>query len=370
MVSSDPKISRRELLAGVTVAGMAPALDFMTLAHAQAPALRATAQRGGLFWGAAVQSRHIRHETDFAKALVRECSVIVPEWEMKWAAIEPDRGRRNFRQCDVLLNFASEHQLKCRGHTLIWHRSIPDWAKKAFSDKSAWSLVESHFDAMLGRYKDNAFIHWDVLNEVIEPKDGRDDALRIGPFLSAFGPEYIPRALVLAHERAPAARLYINEYGLDYDGKIERARRDGLLGLVERLKKANTPLHGVGIQAHLRIDNSRFSEQSLRRFLAELAAHDLEITLTELDVREGDRSLPTAERDHLVAQEMKRYLEVVLDEPAVVGIVTWGLSDRYSWLNAKLRHGLMNRGLPLDESLAPKPVKYAIVEALARRVSR
>jgi endo-1,4-beta-xylanase len=362
-------ISRRQILG--LMAGAACAIPGVRRALAEPATLREAARRSGLFFGAAVRSHQLNREADFASAMARECSVIVPEWEMKWAAVEPSRGRRNFAPSDTLLRFAASHNLKCRGHTLIWHRSIPAWAKEALADRPDWSLVESHIAAVMGRYKREAFIHWDVLNEVIEPKDGRDDALRASPFLAAFGPDYISRALAAAHERAPGIPLYINEYGLDYDGKIERDRRLALLRLIERLKKADAPLHGVGIQAHLRIDNSKFSEQSLRRFLADLAGHGLKITLTELDVRERDLQLPVEERDSRVAREAARYLAVALDEPAVVGIVTWGLSDRHHWRNDKLRPGaIKNRGLPLDDNLAPKPLKHAMLEALKKRAER
>jgi endo-1,4-beta-xylanase len=309
---------------------------------------------------------------DFAELVARECSVVVPAWEMKWGAVEPKRGRRTFEHADAVVKFAAKHRLKIRGHTLVWYRNIPRWAVEALKSDSDWNLLASYITATLNRYSGDSFVHWDVLNEVIEPRHGRDDALRVSPYLSAFGPEYMSRALILAHDRAPNVRLYVNEYGLDYDGTIERDRRAAMLRLIENLKKANAPFHGIGIQAHLRLDNSRFSEQSLRRFLADIAAHDLKITLTELDVRERDLSLPIEERDRRVAREVTRYMDVVLDEPAVEGIVTWGLSDRHSWLNdAKLRQtGLRNRGLPFDENLAPKPVKHAIVEVLARHASR
>lgn len=365
------ELTRRQFLASTFATGVASMAAPVRLALAEPATLRAMAERSGLFWGAAIQSTQIKPETDFADAVIRECSVVVPEWEMKWGVIEPERGRWKFERSDAVVTFAERNRLKIRGTTLVWHRNIPNWALEALAKQPDWKLIESHMTAVLGRYHDARFIQWDVLNEVVEPRDGRDDALRASPHLRAFGPEYIPRSLVFAHERAPNVPLYINEYGLDYDGKIERDRRAGLLRLIEKLKRSNIPFHGIGIQAHLRLDKSRFSENSLRRFLADIAAHGLKITLTELDVRESDLSLPIEERDRLVAREVSRYLDVVLDEPAVVGIVSWGLSDRYSWLNAKLRQsGSKNRGLPLDENLAPKPVKYAVIEAFGRRASR
>jgi endo-1,4-beta-xylanase len=370
-------IRRRQFLGGMICAGLVSADGSVGLGRSRQPvarpvALKAMAERAGLFWGAAVSSRQIHPESEFSKAVVRECSAIVPEWEMKWGAIEPQRGRRNYARSDAIVEFADRHQLKIRGTTLVWHRNIPPWALEALKQDPDWDLLAAHITATLNRYSGSSFIHWDVINEVIEPRHGRTDGLRSSPYLKAFGPEYIRRALVLAHEHAPNVRLYVNEYGLDYDGKIERDRRATLLRLIENLKKSDTPFHGIGIQAHLYgRGRSRFSQEALRRFLADIAAHGLKITITEMDVPERDVSLPVEERDRFVAQEVARYLDVVLDEPAVEGVVAWGLSDRYSWLNAKLRgSGTKNRGLPFDEDLAPKPVTHAIVEALERRAAR
>jgi endo-1,4-beta-xylanase len=93
------------------------------------------------------------------------------------------------------------------------------------------------------------------------------------------------------------------------------------------------------------------------------------IAITELDVRERDLTPPIAARDARVADEVKRYLDVVLQEPALDGVVTWGLSDRYSWLTstAVRAQGTVNRGLPFDSDLAPKPVRDTIVAMLAQR---
>jgi endo-1,4-beta-xylanase len=364
-------IARRQFLAGAIASGIVPRGGLAGTERPEAATLRAMAERGGLFWGAAVQSAQIKPETDFAALVVRECSVVVPEWEMKWTALERERGQRKYGPADAIVKFAEQHQLKVRGHALVWHRAMPQWVKETLKQDSDWNVLASFIAATLDRYSGSRFIHWDVVNEVIEPKDGRADGLRASPYLHAFGPDYIRRALVLAHEHAPSVRLYVNEYGLDYDGQVERDRRAALLRLIESLKKSDTPFHGIGIQGHLYgRGRSPFSQEALRRFLADVAAHGLKITITELDVPEADVSLPVEERDRRVAAEVARYLDVVMDEPAVEGIVTWGLSDRYSWLNAKLRgSGTRNRGLPFDENLAPKPVKQAIVETLARRPS-
>ena len=77
-----------------------------------------------------------------------------------------------------------------------------------------------------------------------------------------------------------------------------------------------------------------------------------------------------------MADEVRRYLEVVMAEPAVRGLSTWGLSDRHSWLQVTpedlarypgaWKDGSnpgVNRGLPFDTSMKPKPMYRAIAEA-------
>jgi endo-1,4-beta-xylanase len=374
----DQRIPRRQFLSGVTSTALlgTGAFGVTSAAAARDPAtsmtLKEAAQRSRLFWGTAVYAQALQPEREFSALVARESSVLVPEWEMKWAAIERNRGQRRYTLADLVVTFAQAHQLKIRGHTLVWHLSIPDWAKAALKETRDWNLVASHITAMLQRYGGNTFKHWDVVNEMIEPNHGRDDGLRVSPFLETFGPDYISKALILAREIAPDVKLYINEYGVDYNTSIEKARRIKLLRLVENLKKAGAPLDGVGIQGHLRIDGTPFSAPALRDFLRDLAGLNVPITITELDVRERDKSPPLETRDRLVADELTRYLDTVLQEPAIDGIVSWGLSDRYSWLTTpKLRaNGEINRGLPFDESMSPKPAVTAIVEALGRRPAR
>lgn len=79
-------------------------------------------------------------------------------------------------------------------------------------------------------------------------------------------------------------------------------------------------------------------------------------------MKEADRSQPVAIRDARVAQEVSDFLAAAFSVPAVSGVITWGLSDRHSWLQDELPQGRraanleLNRGLPFDAQFRPKPM--------------
>lgn len=58
-------------------------------------------------------------------------------------------------------------------------------------------------------------------------------------------------------------------------------------------------------------------------------------------------------------------LTAVLDEPAVIAVITWGLSDRYTWLSHKQarQDGRAVRPLPLDADMRRKEAWKAIARA-------
>ena len=78
--------------------------------------------------------------------------------------------------------------------------------------------------------------------------------------------------------------------------------------------------------------------------------------------------------DQRVAARAARFLAAVLRVPAVDTVVTWGLSDRYSWLrdpDTMAAHGIdrLERPLPYDDRLQPKPMRAAMVDAFNSRAA-
>jgi endo-1,4-beta-xylanase len=180
------------------------------------------------------------------------------------------------------------------------------------------------------------------------------------PWLEFLGPDYIDLAFRVAAEADPKALLVYNDYGLEYD----EAKRTALLKLLERLKSNGTPIHAVGIQSHLS-GSDTINPKNLRNFLSDVASLGLKILITELDVRDKELPLDVVVRDRIVARTYEDYLSVVLDELAVIAVLTWGLSDHNTWLSwsQPRRDGASVRPLPLDADSTPKLAWNAIARA-------
>ncbi|QNA83289.1 endo-1,4-beta-xylanase [Sphingomonas sp. So64.6b] len=329
--------------------------------------------RAGRF-GTAVRPDQLVEASPLRDAITADCDLIVPEYHGQWSAVEWRRGDPWYGNYDAITEFASAHGKRVRGHSLIWEQMTPDWAREEMRDKGDWRTIERHFATLLSRYR-GTIGEWIVVNEMIDTENGHGDMRRTG-FQRAYGNDYVRRALETAHGFDPGARLMINDYSLCHDNPVDEARRIALLKLVERLKHDGAPLHLVGLQGHLELAKGKLPQARLARFLAELAAMEVEISITELDVLEADRTLPVAQRDRNVADAITALLDVALDQPALTSVVTWGLSDRDSWLQdcapqtkeaqtcTPVDCGRLNRGLPYDGEMAAKPVREVLGRAM------
>ena len=97
-----------------------------------------------------------------------------------------------------------------------------------------------------------------------------------------------------------------------------------------------------------------------------VASLGLKIMITEMDVTDQKLPKDIDTRDRIVAGIYEDYLAVVLDEPAVNAVLTWGLSDRYTWLSSykSRKDRALVRPLPLDAQLKRKLAWNAIARAV------
>ena len=353
-------------LLGVAGAALLPAAP----ATAATPSLNDLARRSGRLFGAAVRSDQLAAEPALSKAVAAECGMITPEIHLKWNSIENRKGSIWYQPVDDLVAFAARTGQKIYGHALIWEQSTPDWALRELKARRNWRLVSDHMERVLGRY--GAVIDvWDVVNEPIDTQGGKN-GLRRTTFHRVFGPDYVAEALQTARHYAPHARLMLNDYSFEYENHVEVDRRKAFLKLLGDLKGRGIPLDGVGLQAHLDLGKGPMKRATIAPFMQAIADMGLDIYITELDVKERDYRATPQTRDMRVADEVARYLDIALEQPAVRGVTTWGLSDRHSWLKVergdrvdRKRYGnpAPNRGLPYDAAMQPKRMHQALAAA-------
>jgi endo-1,4-beta-xylanase len=102
-----------------------------------------------------------------------------------------------------------------------------------------------------------------------------------------------------------------------------------------------------------------------------MAKLNLQVFVTELDVKDQKGAGTIAERDAAVAKIYRDYLTMMLAEPNVTAVLTWGITDRHSWLNdwehIKRADGKPLRPLPFGPDMRPTSVFYAERDAIDSR---
>jgi endo-1,4-beta-xylanase len=372
-------MTRREWMrqaAGVTaVAGMAGLLDFKSVAGTPAKSgqavtgagsLKAHAATRGLLTGCAVNANLFREDEGFRKLLGEQYNIVVPENCLKWNMLRPTAETYSFADADSLVAFAEAHGMKVRGHNFVWHEALPGWFAGTVNKENAQKFLVDHIHTVGDRYKGK--VHsWDVVNEAIWIPDGRPDGLRSSsPWFQMLGPEYIDLAFRTAREADPTALLTYNDYSIEYDNDEEGKKRTAVLALLRRMKADKVPLDALGIQSHIHAVSKDGFGRGVRELIDDARTLGLQVFITELDVNDDAvAAADMAERDKIVADVYRSYLKTALDGPAVKAVLTWGASDKNTWLNngkkfRKQHPERLQRPLPFDSDYAPAPAFFAM----------
>jgi endo-1,4-beta-xylanase len=362
-------LSRRETIlsalratTGFAVAASSP---FGTLMAGEAAAQPAARTRLPL--GAAVRDDPLEKEADYRDAIIRHCSQIVGEGGLKWYDLRPSRERFVYDRPDRQLAFATANGMTLRGHTLVWYGAMPDWTKSISSAAEAEREMVGHIEQVMGRYR-GRIKSWDVVNEAIPDEPASRSDIRPSIWQQRLGESHIALALRTAARVDPQAQLVINEYDIEFVGPRFRRKREAFLRLLRDLKLRNVPLHAVGLQGHLRAEIP-IDKEGLSAFIAECQTMGLQVLVTELDVVDEKLPGPPEVRDILAASRVYDFLDAVRAGSPIDSILTWGITDRYTWvpLYFKRADGLENRPLPLDRDYRPKPMLRVIEHFLRDR---
>jgi len=382
-MAENPELTRREFGRAALALGASAMLPGWMRAQeldAQPPSvsfsgpnsLRFHAAARGLLYGAAVNPALLDVDgaaaggtNDIYALLVKEqAGIVVPENAMKWEGLRPAPSIFDFTQADRSMRSAALAGQKVRGHNLCWHEALPSWFKSTVNQANARTHLTQHIRTVAGHYRGQ--IHsWDVVNEAIDPEDGRPDGLRKTPWLELIGPDYLDLAFHTAAEADPHARLTYNDYGIELDSPDQTRKREAVLELLQGFKSRGVPIHAVGVQSHIQADGPQ-PGVGLKSFIREAGKMHLEVYVTEMDVNTHSLTGGPEAQDAAVAEVYRDYLTLVLAEPNVPIVLTWGITDANSWLNemnepwAKRKDGAKQRPLPFDENLKPAPAFFAL----------
>ncbi|PXA96916.1 glycoside hydrolase family 10 [Nostoc sp. 3335mG] len=323
-------------------------------------AVKAATPPGVIPYGAAIRTEAMLEDPVYRQAVIEHCQIVVSEGNLKWFDVRPDRDTFDFARSDLLMDFAEEHGMEMRGHTLVWYAANPEWVEAIASPEEARTELVRHIETVVQHYGERVR-SWDVVNEPLADFPTKDAPYRDSVWLRHLGPDYIELALRTAHAAAPHAQLVINEFDIEQPTDKSRAKRKAVLDLVSDLKARGAPLHAIGLQGHLQGDIA-IDKPGLTSFVAELTAMGMPVLVTELDVIDNLLPGPIAERDAMVAGRARDFLEAIGAAARPEAVITWGLSDLHTWVPIWFSRadGLPNRPLPLDVTFEPKPLMRVI----------
>ena len=325
-------------------------------------ALREPAQRAGVLVGAAVRPA-LFSEAAYSATLSREFSMVEPEDALKWWTVRHDPGTFDFREGDEVVRFAQAHDIKVRGHCLVWDHNNPDWfAQGHFTPAQLSHLLQEHITTVMKHYAGQVFA-WDVVNEALDEKGNLRDSPwynRPGIGLANKDTAYIEQAFRWAHEADPHALLFYNEA----EGEGLNLKSDAIYAMVKDFRRHRVPIDGVGLQMH--ISQLDVDTDAIAANIARLGKLGLQVHITEFDV-----SLPLGSDGQATKNDLVRQAEVYrgvvracLETSACTAIQTWGFTDKYSWIGSH-SHGTRGAALPLDRSYKPKPAYDAMLEEVS-----
>ena len=323
--------------------------------------LRTYAEKAGKYVGTCISlydgKINIDDENDAkTKALIDQFNMVVCENEMKFDATEPNQGEFNYYNGDRTVAFAQKHNMRVRGHALVWYSQVPAWLSKDgkkndknFTQQELLDIMKNHIDNVMAHWKGKV-AEWDVCNEVLDDDqsivrtDPNGFKLRAQSVWNYAGEDYIEKAFRWAHEADPDAQLILNDYGVEFQGQ---AKAEAFYNLAKYLKEKGVPINGVGLQCHL--DVGKVNAAKLKATIDRFNAIGLRCVITELDLGMDDSEANRLQQ----AKDFYNIVKTAMQADNCNEVMIWGLTDAMTWRN--------NRNpLLYDGNLNPKSAYYGV----------
>jgi endo-1,4-beta-xylanase len=384
-MSSPYRLSRRATIlgAGAAAAGLMAPTGFIRASQATpdsaTPALEPIDRLplwkcgfdNGLVFGTSLATWQL--DADYQHLVDHEAAILFTEDDLLWYKLRPTPDAElDFTFADQFYDLAEQQRQLVLGAHLVWDEGFGEgWTEDdlwGLDQTTAHDLLFDTLTATVSRYKGRT-AGWIVVNEIIDAHEA-DGIRKDYPWYETIGPSFIAEAFHAAQEADPDAPLILNEFGFETDDEFDTAadKRANALIVVDQLIAEGVPVQALGVQAHLEAADfaTKFDGAAYSTFLADVASRELKILITEMDVLDDGLPADEAERDAAIGEVYQRYLDVALAEPEVGALITFGLTDRFTWLQEDYPRddGAARRPLPFDEDLQPKPAYDAIKSAL------
>ena len=280
--------------------------------------------------------------------LKRDFNGITFENEMKNNTIVNSSGGYNFSTADAMVAAAQAATIQIHGHVLAWHsqaqgayyRSILNPASPDHNYAKVDSLLKTTIEQIAGHFKGKVR-GWDVINEMFA--DGPAGAIRnntntanatandVFVWSEYLGRDFGVKAFNYAAAADPTAKLFINDYNLEYS----TAKLDSLIAYVAEIRSRGAKVDGIGTQMHVNINTSK---TQIDNHFIKLAATGLLVHVSELDIgvnTTNATSIVFTEALETAQAEMYNYIITSymrhVPKPQRYGVTIWGLLDNQSW---------------------------------------
>jgi endo-1,4-beta-xylanase len=273
---------------------------------------------------------------------------VTPGNEMKWQTTEPSQGSFNFGPADQIVSFAQSHNMKIRGHTLVWHSQLASWVNSVPSSQIL-SVMNNHITTEMTHFKGEIW-YWDVVNEAFND----DGSRRSDVFQNEIGNAYIADAFTTARAADPNAKLCYNDYNIE---DMNSAKSQAVYSMVQSFKASGVPIDCVGFQSHFIVGQVPADFQATLQKFANLG---IDVQITELDDR-----MPTPASSANLNQQATDYANVAKDCLAVSrcnDITIWGVGEPDSWVPGTFSG--QGQALLYDSNYQPKAAYTSFLNAL------
>lgn len=300
--------------------------------------------------GVSLEPSELDANDRYRNIAAKQFNSITPENCFKAVSLHPQEGVFDWSQSEILIEFCKQNNKRIHGHTLIWHEQLPEWIKNYQGSRADWeNLMKNHIQTIVKHFKGKV-TGWDVVNEAFY----EDGTLRNTIWHQKIGDSYIEKAFVYAQEADPDAKLFYNDFSLEWNP----VKRNAVLSLLNNLRLRGVKVNGIGLQMHISTvypDPSQVAEA-----LNACAAADYLIHLSEIDVsvnplNKSDFSLT----EKLLKKQAEKMTAVIglykqLSQKYQYGITFWGVSDNHSWIRSYFNRN--DYPLLYDDNYMIKPI--------------